>query len=88
MIDNENIVTSTVEKDDRQRVKVWTEETRDIDGNLPSKRVDSYSYYETGEVDIIILQVYDSEGKVSEKSIKHFKDGKKPEVTEGEIKKL
>jgi hypothetical protein len=49
--------------------------------------VDEYSYYETGEVDTIILQVYDDKGKLtSEKSVKHFKDGKKPEIIAGKTK--
>ncbi|MCK4330897.1 hypothetical protein KAX02_13790 [candidate division WOR-3 bacterium] len=87
--EDEGTTTSYVEKDEKKRVKRWTEETRDIDGNLLSKRIDSYSHYETDEVDIIILQVYDGKGKLkSEKKVKHFKDGKKPEITESKIKKL
>jgi hypothetical protein len=72
MIDNENIVTSTVEKDDRQRIKTWTEETRDDDGILISRRIDTYSYYPTGEVDRIVLRKFDGENNlVDEKVVKH-----------------
>lgn len=87
--EDESTTTSYTEQDEKKRVKKWTEETRDIDGNLLSKRVDSYSYYETDEVDTIIQQVYDGKGKpVSKKEVKHFKDGKQPIMTESEIKKL
>lgn len=86
---DEGTTSSYVEKDEKKRVKKWTEETRDIDGNLLSKRVDNYSYYEIDEVDTIIQQVYDDKGGlISEKRIKHFKDGKQPITTENEIEKL
>jgi hypothetical protein len=85
--EDEGTTSSYVEKDEKKRVKKWIGETRDINGNLLSKRVDEYSYYETGEVDTIILQVYDDKGKLtSEKSVRHFKDGKKPEVTKSKAK--
>lgn len=87
--EDEGTTTSCVEKDEKERTKKWTEETRDIDGILISKRVDEYSYYETGEVDTIIQQVYDDKGKLtSEKKVKHFTDGKKPEIIKSKIKKL
>ena len=79
--EDEGIITSYTEKDEKKRVKKWLEERRDIDRNLLSKRVDSYSYYKTGEVDVITLQAYDSKGKVSEKRVKHFKDSKRSEIT-------
>lgn len=86
---DEGTTSSYVEKDEKKRVKKWTEERRDIDGNLLSKRVDEYSYYETDEVDIIIMQIYDDKGKlVSEKEVKHFKDDKQLITTESEIEKL
>jgi Mg2+/Co2+ transporter CorB len=79
--EDENETASHVEKDKKGRVKKWTEETKDLDGILISKRVDEYSYYKTGEVDIITQQVYDSKGElVSEKKVKHFVDGRRPEV--------
>jgi hypothetical protein len=44
--------------------------------------VDRYSYYETGEVDIITQQVYgDKSELISEQKVKHFTDGRKMEVT-------
>ena len=87
--EGDDTTTSSTEKDEKGRVKKWTEDHRDIDENLLSKRVDEYSYYETGEVDIITLQVYDNKGTLtSEKKVKHFKDGKKPEVAKNKIKKL
>ena len=78
--EDEGTITSSIEKDEKKRVKKWTEETKDIDGLLVSKRIDLTSYYETGEVDTIVQQVYDSKGKVSEQEIKHFVDGRKLEV--------
>ena len=74
--EDKGTTSSYVEKDEKKRVKKWTEEIRDIDGKLLSRRVDNYSYYESGEVDIIILQVYDSKGKlVSSKEVKHYYSG-------------
>ena len=66
----------TVIKDKEGRVKTWTEETRDSDGILLSKRVDEYSYYhKTGDVDTINQKVYDGEATLwSEKEVKHFCD--------------
>lgn len=83
MIDDESLVTIKIEKDDQGRVKVWIEEAKDDAGILISRRVDTYSYYETCEVDIIIQQIFDGEGSLrSEKTVKHFMDGRKLEVTE------
>ncbi len=69
-------------KDKEGRVKTWTEETRDSDGILLSKRVDEYSYYsKTGDVDTINQTVHDGEGTLlSEKEVKHSKDGGEPIV--------
>ena len=70
----------TVIKDKDGRVKTWTEETRDSDGILLSKRVEEYSYYsKAGNVDTINQKVYDREGTVlSEKEVKHSEDGGQP----------
>jgi len=82
MID-ENIVTIQVEKDEQGRTGTWTEETRDPEGILISKRVDKYSYYETGEINVIDQRIYDGEGSLrSKKTVKHFTDGRRPVVTE------
>jgi len=76
--------TSTVNviKDKEGRMKTWTEETRDADNILVSKRVDEYTYFDkSGDVDIIVQKVYDGdELLLSEQQIKHFEDGKQPEV--------
>lgn len=80
--EDKGTVTSLVINDKEGRMKTWTEENRDIDGVLISKRVDDYTYYETGEIDTTTQQNYDSQGDLtSEIKIKHFKDGKRPEVT-------
>ena len=75
--------TSTVNvvKDKEGRMKTWTEETRDADNILLSKRVDEYVYYENGDIDTITQKVHDGEGGLlSEKKIKHFENGKQPEI--------
>ena len=47
-----------------------------------SKRVDKYSFYPTGEVDIITQQVWDKDGKLTEKQVKHYTNKKQPLSTE------
>jgi len=48
------------------------------------KRVTTWSYYPTGEVNIITIKVYDgSNNLLRTKAIKHYTDGKQPTVTEG-----
>jgi len=73
----------TTIKDKEGRVKTWTEETRDPDNILLSKRVDGYAYFlKTGSIDTVNQKVYDGEGSLrSEKTVKHFEDGKQPIVT-------
>lgn len=72
----------TTVKDKEGRVKTWTEETRDADNILLSKRVDEYKYFsETGVIDTINQKVYDGEGTLhSEKKVRHFEDGTPPVV--------
>lgn len=75
--------TSTIKivKDVQGRMKTWTEETRDSDNILLSKRVDEYKYFTKGAIDTINQKVYDGEGSLlSEKEVKHFEDGTKPIV--------
>ena len=69
-------------KDGNGRLKTWTEETRDSDNILLSKRVDEYKYFlQTGAVDTVNQKVYDGEGSLlSERTVKHFEDGTKPIV--------
>jgi len=72
----------SVTKDAKGRRKVWTEVTRDIDGKQVSKRVDTYSYYATGEINTIKQVRYGvSDLKAeSENEIKHYTDGRQPVV--------
>lgn len=80
--------TILITRDLKGRMSVWTEETKDLDGALVSKRVDNYSYYDTGEIDIITLRTFDSKlNKTSEKQVKHLKDHKPPVVATLNISK-
>jgi len=71
-------------KDKEGRVKTWTEETRDSDNILLSKRVDEYVYFlKTGNIDAIKQQVYDGDALLlSDKVVKHSDTGKQPIVTD------
>lgn len=73
----------TVEKDPQGRTKKWTEIRRHkLTGQQKSKRQDDYTYYPTGEVDIIDQKELDEADEVKhEKEIKHYKDGRQPKVT-------
>jgi hypothetical protein len=59
--------------------------TRDTEANLQvSRRETLWSYYPTGEVDVITIKQYDSnDALIRTKAIKHYTDGKQPTVTEG-----
>ena len=49
-----------------------------------NKRVTTWTYYATGEVNVItIKQYYGSNNLLHTKAIKHYKDGRQPTVTEG-----
>ncbi len=75
----EDIVSSVqIKKDVKGNIVEWSEEIKDDKGVLISRRVDQYSFYESGEVNVIIQQIFDHNGLVSDKQIKHFLDGKKP----------
>ena len=77
----------SVVKDAKGRRKIWTEITRDIDGIQVSKRVDTYSYYGTGEINTINQKVYGATTKViDEQNIKHYANGKRPTVSKVEPK--
>ena len=79
----ENIESNiSVTKDKEWNIIEWIEELRDSDNTLVSKRTDKYSYYLTGEVNIITQQVWDKDGKLTEKQVKHYENGKQPLVTE------
>jgi len=74
--------TVTIIKNKDGNMKTYTEETRDTDNILVSKRVDEYTYFKTGVIDTINQKVYDGEGGLrSEKDIQHFEDGSQPTMT-------
>ena len=59
--------------------------TKDTETNLQvSKREVSWTYYATGEVNVITTKQYDGANNlIHTKAIKHYKDGRQPTVTEG-----
>ena len=59
--------------------------TRDTETNAQvNKREVNWTYYATGEVNIITIKQYDSNNVLLHtKAIKHYKDGRQPTVTEG-----
>jgi len=67
--------------------QIESETTIDVDPetNLQvSKRAVTWTYYATGEVNVITIKVYDGANNlVHTKAIKHYTDGKQPTVTEG-----
>ena len=86
--EDENTSEVSVVKDSKGRTKVWTEITRDVEGNQVSKRVDTYSYYGTGEINTINQKVYGA-GNLkpeSEQDVRHYKDGTQPTVSKVMIK--
>jgi hypothetical protein len=76
------ISTVIIIMDGQMWMSTWTEETRDLDEILVGKRIDEYTYYSTGEIDIIIQKKYDSQNELigSGKEIKHYLDGRQPTV--------
>uniref|UniRef100_A0A6M3LS98 Uncharacterized protein n=1 Tax=viral metagenome TaxID=1070528 RepID=A0A6M3LS98_9ZZZZ len=83
--EDENTSEITVTKDLKGRTKIWTEITKDIDGNQIQKRIDTYTYYQTGEIDTINQKVYGADDTiVKEQNVKHYMDGKQPMVTKVE----
>ena len=49
-----------------------------------NKRETTWTYYATGEVNVITIKVYDGANNLLRtKSIKHYTDGRQPTVTEG-----
>lgn len=61
-----------VVQDSEKNITKWTEEKRDLDGKLISKRVDDYTYYENRDIGQISLKRYnDKNVKISEIIIGH-----------------
>jgi len=73
----------TIIRDGSNRPIFWTEETRDPNGIVVSKRTDAYTYYPTGEVDMINQRTFRGEAELRhERDVKHSVDGKvKPIAT-------
>ena len=67
--------------------QIESETTIDVDTetNLQvNKRVVTWTYYATGEVDIITIKQYDNnDALLMTKTIKHYTDGTQPTGTEG-----
>jgi hypothetical protein len=59
--------------------------TKDTGTNLQvNKREATWTYYATGEVNVITIKQYDANNVLLHtKAIKHYKDGRQPTVTEG-----
>ena len=59
--------------------------TVDTETNLQvSKREVTWTYYATGEVNVITIKVYDGNNNLLRtKAVKHYTDGRQPTVTEG-----
>lgn len=72
--EHEGTTKCFTEKDSKGRVTKWTEERRDIDGKLISKRVDGYTYCLNGDVAEISLKWYGKTGKLDFIKIVKTKD--------------
>lgn len=80
----ENITLVTVQKDIGGRISVWSEVTMNDGGKQIKKRIDMYTYYPSGEINIINQKEYDGNDKLSsEKDIAHSTDNKPPIVSTG-----
>ena len=80
--EDEGTSTITVTKDLKGRRKVWTEITKDMDGVQVSKRVDAYTYYDTGELNTINQKVYGAGITViKQQNITHYKNNVQPVVS-------
>ena len=70
-------------KDAQERMSVWVSEKRDLDGVLVGKSKDTYSYYLTGEVDVILQEKYNEKNVLVKKTeLKHYRNGKQPSIQE------
>lgn len=86
---DEGTTTISTKKDGDGRITEWTEEQRDIDGILVSKRVDDYIYWPSGEIQKITERWCDrNDNLIFEKIIEHFLDGRKPEVKQSKEKRV
>jgi hypothetical protein len=81
VMDNEPIRTYRADG----QIESETIVTRDTETNMQvNKREMTWTYYATGEVNVITIKQYDSNNVLLHtKAIKHYKDGRQPTVTEG-----
>lgn len=83
-----NDVSILVENDKKGRTLIWIETTYDVNKNQVLKRVDSYTYKKTGEVDIIHQKVFGPLNiLISEKEITHGPGQMTVRVIESQISK-
>lgn len=78
---DEGTVTIFVVKDAKGRMSVWTEERKNLDDVVISKRVDKYTYYLAGEINEIVQEKYKGKNLTSKQKVKHYRDGAPPDVT-------
>ena len=78
----ETVSTSTVEKGKHGRTRQVYLTKDKVTGKLISRRVEITSYYDTGEIDLLIQKRFKGGELVSERKIKHFRDGRQLKVTE------
>lgn len=77
-----------IEKDGQGRIKNWTETKivkeclgHPLSGKQLSKRQDEYTYYASGEIDLIDQKEFDELQEIKhQREIKHFNDGRPPKV--------
>jgi len=70
---DENTTSCTETKGKNGQRSKWTEETRNAEGVLISRRVDEYYYYPSGEIHKIKQSRYDNaEELISRKTVEHF----------------
>jgi len=64
-------------------------ELRYVDtGELISKRIETTTYYPTGEINMVTQKRFDKNDKlISERDIKYYKDGKQPKILRGKVTK-
>ena len=84
LLDSDRIVdTPIITRRVDGQVETYVEVERDMetDVRIGGRRL-TYTYYPTGEVDTIVISQRDAADKEkSKRTIKHFKDGRQPEVT-------
>lgn len=66
------------------QIESLTEVERDDDTQAQvSRKITKWTYYATGEVNVILIQIYNGADVLKrQKRIKHYRDGRQPEVTE------